>query len=320
MTPREAVRPLEGISVIDFGAAVAGPSAGSLLAELGADVVKVMHRNDLVFDIKPTIGRTSTTFFAVNWNKRRVDLDLRVEEDHRQAVELVRGCDVLLQNSRRGVMDKLRLSFADVAAMNPAVVYCSISGLAEGHEMADLPMTDPHMQAYSGLTDLLGGERLRYYAVLDILAGCAAVEGILVALNRRRTEGLRAQRVDVTMAEAARYLIELSLIEGARRDASARTVLVQQASYLTVDGTGDPVRHDGPGDPDGYIVEPERLGASAAAEAKGHPVMARLLDDHDVMSDPAPRRHGLLRDVQVAEGVVLTLAGPPWEFTAVPVE
>jgi crotonobetainyl-CoA:carnitine CoA-transferase CaiB-like acyl-CoA transferase len=313
MTPARGL--LEGVSVIDFGAAVAGPYAGSLLAELGATVVKVMHRNDLVFEIKPSINGVSTTYLALNWNKDTLVLDLRSADDHRRAVELVSSCDVVLQNSRRGVMDKLGLSFRDVAECNPGIVYCSISGLPEEDEMSQHPMTDPHMQAYSGLTELFGGERLRYYAVLDVLAGCAAVEGILVALNRRSASGAGAQLVEVSLADAARYLIDVSRREAGSNDVRP-TLLLDGDSYLVVgaDAGTPPSRHGLSDERSGHFAGSAPHQWLADVPPDDAVVVARLLSDEEVMSDSGLRERGLLRDVQVADEITLTLAGSPWEF------
>ncbi|MBN9425040.1 MAG: CoA transferase, partial [Burkholderiales bacterium] len=122
--------PLSGISVLDFSTLLPGPLCSLLLAEAGAEVIKIERpgRGDEMRSYQPRVGAHSVNFALLNKGKRSVALDLKVPEGVRQAIELVRGADVLIEQFRPGVMQRLGLGYEAMRALNPGLVYCSITG------------------------------------------------------------------------------------------------------------------------------------------------------------------------------------------------
>lgn len=199
--------PLRGIRVLDFGQGVAGPYCGQLLADQGAEVVKI---EPLRGDWSRTMGEArahgqSGVFVSVNRGKRGISLDLRQPE----AVEIVRGlaaqADVVLESFRPGVMDRLGLGRAELRRTNPALVYCSVTGFGPDGPNVDLPAGDSTMQAYGGLMSIVGergGQPLRVGNVVsDMLAGMNAFSGVLLALLQRG-RGAPGSDVDVALLDS----------------------------------------------------------------------------------------------------------------------
>ncbi|MEV7175598.1 CoA transferase [Kitasatospora sp. NPDC093679] len=197
--------PLAGVLVADFGRVLAAPYATMLLADLGADVVKV-ERPDGGDDTRAwgppyAPDGQATYYLSVNRNKRSLTLDLREEDDRRRALELVRRADVVVENFRPGTMAKHGLAYEDVAAANPRAVYCSITGFGTG-EGAALPGYDLLIQAVGGLMSVTGpgpGQPVKAgVALVDVLTGLHAAFGIMAALRERDTTG-RGQLVEVNL-------------------------------------------------------------------------------------------------------------------------
>jgi crotonobetainyl-CoA:carnitine CoA-transferase CaiB-like acyl-CoA transferase len=206
-TPREA-HALEDLRILDFSRVLAGPFATMMLADLGATVTKV-ERPDGGDETRswgpPFDARGDATYFqSVNRNKESVVLDLRVPADLERARELAGGADVIVENFRPGVMDRLGLSYAALQAERPALVYCSITGFGVGAG-ADLPGYDLLVQALGGLMSITGnpdGEPQKVgVALVDVLAGLFASVGILAALRHRDATG-EGQRVEVDLLSA----------------------------------------------------------------------------------------------------------------------
>ncbi|MGA0955764.1 MAG: CoA transferase, partial [Burkholderiaceae bacterium] len=135
--PSSSSRPLEGLRVLEFGQIAAGPFAGSLLADLGADVVKV-ERPDGGDGMRvwPPINKTSQgsyseNFASVNRNKRSITADMKSAKDLAHLKALAAKADILLENFRPGVLDRLGLGYEALAALNPGLIYCSISGYGQ---------------------------------------------------------------------------------------------------------------------------------------------------------------------------------------------
>ena len=198
------VAPLDGLVVADFSRVLAGPLATSLLADLGADVVKVERPgqgDDTRHWGPPFLGGSSTYFASANRTKRSVELDLKDPADLALARELARRADVLVENHRAGAMARLGLGYDELAAANPRLVYCSITGFGSGAG-ADLPGYDFLVQAVGGLMSITGpagGEPTKAgVALVDVLTGKDAVIGILAALRDRDRTG-RGQHVEVTL-------------------------------------------------------------------------------------------------------------------------
>ncbi len=196
--------PLEGILVADFGRVLAAPYATMLLADLGADVVKVEHplRGDDTRAWGPPYAHDEATYFlSVNRNKRSLGADLREPVSLRQVTELVRRADVLVENFRPGTMAQYGLSYEEARRLNPGLVYCSVTGFGSG-EGAALPGYDLLLQAVGGLMSVTGpgpGEPVKAgVALVDVLTGLHAAVGILAALRDRDATG-EGQHVEVDL-------------------------------------------------------------------------------------------------------------------------
>jgi crotonobetainyl-CoA:carnitine CoA-transferase CaiB-like acyl-CoA transferase len=200
--------PLAGLVVADFSRILAGPYATMLLADLGAEVVKVEGPagDDTRTWSPPLRDGVSTYYLGVNRNKRSIALDLKDPEDAAAAQELARRADVLIENFRPGGLARFGLDYASVAATNPRVVYASISGFGSGDKGAALPGYDLIVQAISGLMSLTGSPEGEPYragiSVFDVMAGLHATIGILAAVNLRHDTG-RGQHVEVNLMSSA---------------------------------------------------------------------------------------------------------------------
>ncbi|MFY7066851.1 CaiB/BaiF CoA transferase family protein [Nocardiopsis changdeensis] len=239
--------PLTGVRVADLSRVLAGPYATMLLADMGAEVIKVEQpgRGD---DTRawgpPWAGGEAAYFLSVNRNKRSLAVDLK-DPDGRAAVqELCAGADVVVQNFRPGVIDRLGLGYADVSARNPAVVYCSVSGFGPEHEPAGRPGFDIVVQAESGLMGTTGpaeGPASKVgVALTDVLTGLNAAVGILGALMRARTTGrgeeISASLINSTLSGLVN-LTQQALVTGAEpaRVGNAHTTIVPYQAFPTAD-------------------------------------------------------------------------------------
>jgi crotonobetainyl-CoA:carnitine CoA-transferase CaiB-like acyl-CoA transferase len=203
-----ATGPLAGLLVADFSRILAGPYATMLLADLGADVIKVERPggDDTRTWQPPVRDGISTYYLSVNRNKRSVALDLKDADDLAAAHELARRADVFVENFRPGGLSRFGLDYDAVAAANPGVVYASISGFGSGPEGAALPGYDLIVQAMSGLMSVTGdadGEPFRAgVAVFDVISGLHATIGILAALNLRHETGA-GQHIEISLLASA---------------------------------------------------------------------------------------------------------------------
>lgn len=200
---------LAGIRVADFSRVLAGPHATMIMADLGADVIKIESpEGDGTRQWSPPVNAIgqSTYFAGVNRGKRSVVCDLRDPAGLERARELARTADVVIENFKPGTMDKFGLGYDAVAGENPGVVYCSISGFGDTAGR-DLPGYDLLVQAVGGLMSITGqeaGEPTKVgVALVDILTGLNSVIGIQAALRARDTESSpthgRGQHVKVTL-------------------------------------------------------------------------------------------------------------------------
>ncbi|MGZ4545157.1 MAG: CaiB/BaiF CoA transferase family protein [Blastococcus sp.] len=200
--------PLAGLLVADFSRILAGPYATMLLADLGAEVVKVEGPggDDTRTWAPPVRDGVSTYYLGVNRNKRSVALDLKDADDVAAARELARRADVLVENFKPGGLARFGLDYDAVAATNAGIVYASISGFGSAPGGAALPGYDLIVQAISGLMSLTGdpaGEPYRAgVAVFDVMAGLHATIGVLAALNLRQETG-RGQHIEVNLLASA---------------------------------------------------------------------------------------------------------------------
>lgn len=220
---------LDGIVVADFSRVLAGPYATMMMADLGAEVIKV-ERPGVGDDTRawgPPYGPDgqATYFASVNRNKKSVSLDLRNPDDVARARELALRADVVIENFRPGTMDRLGLGYEELSKENPRLVYASLSGFGEG-KGARLGGYDLVVQATGGLMSITGqgpGEEVKVgVAVVDVLTGLHLAFGVLAALRHRDATGA-GQRVhtDLLSCSLSSLVNQASAFLGAGKVASA---------------------------------------------------------------------------------------------------
>jgi crotonobetainyl-CoA:carnitine CoA-transferase CaiB-like acyl-CoA transferase len=206
MRPGESrpVGALSGIVVADFGRVLAAPYMTMLLADFGAEVIKI-ERPGSGDDTRawgpPFADGEATYFLAVNRNKRSIALDLQDEGDRETARAIVARADVLVENFRPGTMDRLGLGYEELRTLNPGLIYCSVTGFGAA-EGAGLPGYDLLVQAMGGLMSVTGepgGQGTKAgVALVDVITGLHAGLGVLAALRHRERTG-EGQRVEVSL-------------------------------------------------------------------------------------------------------------------------
>jgi crotonobetainyl-CoA:carnitine CoA-transferase CaiB-like acyl-CoA transferase len=201
--------PLAGLRVLELAQIMAGPTCGALLADLGADVVKVekvQGGDDARGYREPRINGVSAPFLMMNRGKRGIALDLKRPQGREILLRMVRAADVLIENFRRGTMEKLGLSYEVLAAENPGLIYCAITGFGRDGPFADKGGFDLVAQGFAGLMSITGEPGRPPVKtgnpVSDINAGILAAVGILAAYAHRQKTG-RGQIVDTSLMEAA---------------------------------------------------------------------------------------------------------------------
>ncbi len=197
--------PLEGVRVLDFSHALAGPYCTLILSEYGAAIYKLESRDGGDMGRgwgPPYFGDQASFFMGLNRGKYGISIDLKRPEGIELCLRLLESMDVLVENFRPGTMERLGLGYAAVQARNPRLVYCSISGYGQDGPARDEAAMDLIVQCSSGLLSITGtegGEPARCgYSVADVSAGTFAIIGILMALRARERTG-RGQLVDVSM-------------------------------------------------------------------------------------------------------------------------
>lgn len=195
---------LEGIRVVEFANYVSGPYAGMMLADLGAEVIKVEEPGK--GDPFRAWGRVeySPTFGSVNRNKKSIVLDLKSADGKAAARALVETADVLIENFRTGAMERLGLGYDDLKSANPGLIYCAITGFGSSGPYAKRPGYDTVGQGMSGLLSLLTDydkPNPMGISISDHLSGMVAAQGVLAALVARGRTG-KGQRVDTSLLEA----------------------------------------------------------------------------------------------------------------------
>jgi crotonobetainyl-CoA:carnitine CoA-transferase CaiB-like acyl-CoA transferase len=201
--------PLEGLRVLDLSRVLAGPYATMVLADLGADVIKVEHpeRGDDTRQWGPPFaGGESAYFLSVNRNKRSIGVDLKDPEGLEKVKRLAVEADVLIENMKRGALEKLGLGYEALREANPGLVYCSITGFGPGKD-EERPGYDFLVQARAGIMGITGfpepdGQPTKVgVAIADIVCGLHAATAILAALHEREQTGEGA-RIEVPLFES----------------------------------------------------------------------------------------------------------------------
>lgn len=208
MTSQTDDLPLAGVRVLDLSRILAGPWCAMVLGDLGADVVKVEHpeRGDDTRDWGLRTGATTTSYFdAVNRNKRSVSIDLATPEGLAQVKAMAREADIVVQNFKTGGAEKLGLGYEALAADNPRLIYCSISGYGSEGPEAARPGYDLLVQGEAGLMALNGeAERppLKFgVAAVDLFTGQYAAQALLAALYKRERTG-KGSRVELCLFDS----------------------------------------------------------------------------------------------------------------------
>ena len=208
--------PLDGIKVIDLTRVLAGPFCTMLLGDMGAEIVKIEEpeSGDESRGWAPFVDGWSSYFLGVNRGKKSVALDLKTPYGANALHALISQADVLVENFRPGSLSQLGFGFGDVERMNPALVYCSISGYGQTGPRSQEPGYDVVIQGEAGFMDVTGspdGPPTRAgVAVTDYLAGLYAMQGILLALIDRQRTG-RGQHVDIALLDSLMSVMTLPL-------------------------------------------------------------------------------------------------------------
>ena len=202
-----AVLPLEGLTVLEFSHTVMGPSCGVVLADLGADVIKIepAPNGDHTRGLR---GFASGFFCYFNRNKRGICLDLKSDAGRAIALDMARTADVLIENFGPGTMDKLGMGWDAVHAVNPKLIYCALKGFLPG-PYEHRPALDEIVQYMTGLAYMTGppGQPLRAgSSVVDIMGGVMGVIGILAALRQRDKDG-EGRKVTSSLYESCAFLV-----------------------------------------------------------------------------------------------------------------
>lgn len=203
--------PLSGIRVLDLSRVLAGPYCGLLLSHLGAEIIKVEDpEGDRIRAMPPFLDWLSTYFLSINHNKKSIVLDLKRPEARELFLTLVETSDVVLENFRPGVMDRLGIGHAILSERNPRIITCSISGFGQNTAWKNESAYDLTIQAVSGLMSITGepgGAPVRCgYPIGDLGGGAFAVIAILAALHERQRSG-RGQAIDLSLLD-----VQLSLM------------------------------------------------------------------------------------------------------------
>jgi len=201
--------PLAGMRVLELAQIMAGPTCGMLLADMGADVVKVekLPGGDDSRDYRePRVNGVSAPFMALNRNKRGIAVNLKLAQGRDILLRMVKDTDVLTENYRRGTLEKLGLSYDVLSRVNPGLIYCAVSGYGRDGPYGDKGGFDLIAQGFAGLMSVTGEPGRPPVktgnSVADINAGILAAVGVLAAYTHKQKTG-RGQIVDTSLMEAA---------------------------------------------------------------------------------------------------------------------
>jgi len=246
------MKPLEGIKVIDLTHMLAGPYAGMVIADLGAEVVKVeplgtgeMTRSLLAEDPNNSFKGFGAYFLTLNRNKKSVSLDLKNLEGLNIFYDLVKKADVVLNNFSAGVVTKLKIDFDHLSQINPKIVTCSITGFGETGNHSSRPAYDQIVQAYSGGMSITGPDASTPtragIPIGDLGSGLFSVIGILSALLSREKTG-KGQHLDLSLLDVQisllTYMATMQTLSGVDPEpiGNAHFVHVPYNSFTTKDG------------------------------------------------------------------------------------
>jgi crotonobetainyl-CoA:carnitine CoA-transferase CaiB-like acyl-CoA transferase len=234
--------PLDGLRVVDMSQGIAGPSAGMMLAQYGAEVVKIEPKEgDWSRSITAGADAMTSMAIATNLGKRSIALDLKQPGGAQIVHRLARRADVFIENFRTGVMERLGFSYAHVAAYNPAVVYLSVTGFGQQGPMRAQPATDAILQAFTGMMRINTGRedglphRLECWPI-DIASGIYAFQAVAMALYARKETG-RGRYIDASLLQGGAGLQAVRILDHAiTRGASVGAGAFPVGTFRTEDG------------------------------------------------------------------------------------
>ena len=335
--------PLDGIRVIDFTTMIAGPYGTMILADQGADVIKVEApvRSDHVRRAGYGQRQFSAAFVNNNRNKRSLSVDVKTDAGRGVILKLAEGADVFVQNFRPGVMARLGIDEPDLRAVNPQLVYVSMSGWGENGPLAHKPVYDPIIQALSGLSSVQGGSdearpRLIRTILPDKLTGITAAQAITSALVARGRTG-EGQHVRLSMLDAVVAFMWSSDMGGqtfvgkevdvARAATFIDLIYETKSGYVSVSVMSD-VQWEGLCRAIGHPewLDDERFQTAAGRDRNANERLEltqaallektadewlAILDDAGVPCAPVLRRHEMVKHPQVeASGIVVETEHP----------
>ncbi len=242
-------KPLSDVKVLDLSRVLAGPYCSMMLGDMGADVIKV-ERPKAGDDTRhwgpPEAGGEAAYYLCVNRNKRSITVDLKTEEGREIIRRLAARSDVLIENYKVGTLPKMGLGYEDLKAVNPGLVYCSITGFGQNGPYKDKPGYDFMIQGMGGIMSITGdpeGPPMKVgVAIVDITAGLFACSAILAALRHRDRTG-RGQFIDIALLDAVvAWLANVGsnyLVSGQvpKRYGNAHPNIVPYEPFKTKDGT-----------------------------------------------------------------------------------
>jgi crotonobetainyl-CoA:carnitine CoA-transferase CaiB-like acyl-CoA transferase len=298
--------PLAGVRVLECAQIMAGPTCGALLADLGADVIKVERvpgGDDARAYREPRIGGVSAPFLVMNRNKRGIALDFKRPEGRDALLRLADSADVLVENDRPGTLERLGLGWDVLHARRPSLIYCSISGYGSTGPMGGGGGFDLVAQAFAGLMSITG-EPGRPPAkvgssVADLNAGLLASSGILAAYIHRLKTG-EGQRVDTSLMEAALHQTDWKrdprFAEGSRRMANLPALVEAMETALGTRDSAD------------WLAD---FGAAGVPAGPVHSI-------GEALSHPQTLARGMVVDLEHPVAGPTRALGPPVKLSATP--
>lgn len=302
--------PLSGITVIDFSHVMAGPFCTHTLHTLGARVIKIEKtgEGDVMrhYDTRPAFKDQAPPFIAVNSGKESIALDLKSEAGINIARQLMANADVVVENFRPGVLERLGLGYEACQADNPGIVYCSVSGFGQDGPLRDNPAYDHVVQAMSGVMSLTGEPGSKPtkvgFPILDTFAGYSAASAIVAALLQRERFG-EGQYIDVAML-----------------DTSLNLMIAMVAPFLIAGDKPKKVGNRGfnmSPTSDTFMAADSEISIGANTQRQ-YEAMCRALEREDLISDArfASRENRIENEIRLREEIEKTTRQKPathWE-------
>jgi crotonobetainyl-CoA:carnitine CoA-transferase CaiB-like acyl-CoA transferase len=232
--------PFAGLKVVDLSQGVAGPYAGMLLAQYGADVIKVEPpEGDWARALGKRYGDLTAFSIAANLGKRAIVLDLKTDEGRATVRKLAAGADVFLESFRPGVAARLGVGYADVAALSPRVIYLSVSGFGQTGPDAERPAVDTVFQAFTGIMSVnRGGDGIPHRVgviVMDMATALASFQAVAVSLYARRDEG-RGRYIESSLLRGGSTIQAVSMIQHHLENGKPQPGLTPSGTFKARDG------------------------------------------------------------------------------------